>query len=252
MPPAAADAGLARGCRRTGTDEQAQRQDEGDASRPETAKVDADHDEPSEACSVAVTRALAGTSVAGGASWPARRRRQCASSFGSLHARPKNEMPTGRPGHEAHRHRDVGIAGDRGRAGARAAVEPSPSTWSVSHAGPIVGATMASSRCRSISASMPSARVERAGWSPPPCGTRARRASLVASEITRRSWPKNGISRSRFALVEGDELGQALHRRGRPQALEVLVDVRLELVVEDGGGQLLEHVGVLSAGWPGR
>src|SRR6202050_4156564 len=81
-------------------------------------------------------------------------------SVGSLHALPKNEIPTGKPatnpagtvmwGYPAIA---AGLELDP-RAG-------SPFTRSVTHAGPLVGATRASSSNLSITASIPSVRASR-------------------------------------------------------------------------------------------
>ena len=56
------------------------------------------------------------------------------------------------------------------------------------------------------------------------------------------SCPKNRSSRSACALVEGDEVGEGLHRRVGAEGREVGVEVGLELVGEDDGLGVAERV----------
>src|SRR5271157_2256604 len=77
---------------------------------------------------------------------------------GSLQARPKNEIPTGKP------ERNPAVTLMLGYPATAAAFELPPATWSpltrsVSHAGPPVGATIASRWYLSMSESMPSVRA---------------------------------------------------------------------------------------------
>ena len=141
-------------------------------------------------------------------------------SVGSLHARPKNDSAHRQARDEAHRHRDVGVAGDRRRAGAVAAVE--------AVAADVVGEPRRTGRRRHdrVEAVLVHERVDAVGARRPLDG-RDRLPVLGRVERGRRLGDDQPLLAEErhllvaVRLVEGDELGQALDRRAGAQALEV-------------------------------
>ena len=153
-------------------------------------------------------------------------------STGSLQARPKNEMPTGRP-----KTNPIGTV-MWGYPAMAAGVELpptswSPSTWSVRNAGPPVGATRASNLNCSITASIPCrahqilASVERVQV------FLAVERSLTLG-FNKQVLAEKGHFFLRVLLVERDDLLQRVHRGGVAEQREIRVEVRLQLVEQHG------------------